>query len=114
VFLWLHGVLQIRLCSAWPPLPEVCWEISSPGLADDGQQVVHLELPPFIAANMEEGAILIAFQFHGSFIRFDFGKQVTFFYGSPTFLCQAAITPSVIVSLRRGINITSAMFFSLV
>jgi hypothetical protein len=32
-----------------------------------------------------------------------------FFTGSPTFLCQAAITPSVIVSLRRGIKITSAI-----
>jgi hypothetical protein len=28
-------------------------------------------------------------------------------------LCHAAITPSVIVSLRRGIKITSAMFYSL-
>src|SRR5450432_497218 len=32
-----------------------------------------------------------------------------FFTWSPTFLCQAAITPSVIVSLRRGIRITSCM-----
>ena len=29
--------------------------------------------------------------------------------GSPTCLCQEAITPSVIVSLNRGIKITSAM-----
>ena len=28
---------------------------------------------------------------------------------SPTFLCQAAITPSVIVSLKRGINTTSSI-----
>ena len=28
---------------------------------------------------------------------------------SPTFLCQAATTPSVMVSLKRGINITSAI-----
>jgi hypothetical protein len=32
-----------------------------------------------------------------------------FFTGSPTFLCHAAITPSVIVSLKRGIKITSAI-----
>ena len=28
---------------------------------------------------------------------------------SPTFLCQPAITPSVIVSLKRGINTTSSI-----
>jgi hypothetical protein len=32
-----------------------------------------------------------------------------FFTLSPTFLCQAAITPSVIVSLSLGIKITSAI-----
>src|SRR6185312_2674731 len=37
-----------------------------------------------------------------------------FFTGSPTFLCQAAITPSVMVSLNRGIKITSAITHCLV
>ena len=33
-----------------------------------------------------------------------------FFTESPTFLCQSAITPSVIVSLNRGIRMTSSCF----
>ena len=32
-----------------------------------------------------------------------------FFTASPTFLCHPAITPSVIVSLRRGIKTTSSI-----
>src|SRR5678815_1681177 len=32
-----------------------------------------------------------------------------FLTASPTFFCQLAITPSVIVSLRRGINTTSSI-----
>ena len=32
-----------------------------------------------------------------------------FFTGSPTFFCQVAITPSVMVSLRRGISTTSSI-----
>ena len=38
-------------------------------------------------------------------------KRSPFSTLSPTFLCQATISPSIIESLKRGILITSAIFF---
>src|SRR5215218_9499965 len=48
--------------------------------ADNSQQVIHINFSSLVSTHMKQCAFLVTFQFHGSFIGFDLGKQLSLFY----------------------------------
>ncbi len=58
-----------------------CGHIHFSGFTDDAQQRIDSDLFASLCADVEEGSGLVAFQFHGGFIRFDLGEDLPFFDG---------------------------------
>ena len=84
-------------------------KIRSPPLSpEDAQHAVHgqcLLFPRQCGARLRPGRT----QFHGGFVGFNLGEQLTAFHLVANFFVPLSDTPSVIVSLSLGMRMISAM-----